>query len=234
MKEREIQELLDTIDVLKILLKKGADERRGFGWYMVVWGFYGFINIVVAMVFGKLLWTPLIFPALWLTTIPVAGWFLSTVCWGIFAGIVFGLAFFAHVNAWVLFSLVVVGAVFNYIFLYTQAFHKGRIKHLPKPEITPKIGMFWGLVMASMVILQQLVLGKTGYYGGDLIYGMWGYALGIALFITGIIAPYFFIIGAVAAFGIPLMCMVSLEAGMSFYGFLALLMALYGLHMLKK
>ena len=63
---------------------------------------------------------------------------------------------------------------------------------------------------------------------------MWGYALGIALFITGIIAPYFFIIGAVAAFGIPLMCMVSLEAGMSLYGFLALLMALYGLHMLKK
>ena len=40
MKEREIQELLDTIDVLKILVKKGEDERECFGWYMVVWGFY--------------------------------------------------------------------------------------------------------------------------------------------------------------------------------------------------
>ncbi|HDI82479.1 MAG TPA: hypothetical protein ENF18_01650 [candidate division WOR-3 bacterium] len=234
MEEKEVQELLSTIDVLKLLIDRGRDERKGFAWYMVVWGFYGFINIVIAMFLGKLLWGPLTLPAFWLTTVPVAGWGLSTLCWGILSAVVFGLGYFAHVNSGILIAIIVAGAIFNYAFLYRYGIMKGRLKPLPKTSVAPKIGIFWGVVMASMIVLSNLVYVKTGYAGGDLIYGMWGYALGIAMFISGIIAPGFFIMGLIAAFGIPLMCVFSMEAGMALYGLVALLMALYGIYMIKK
>ncbi len=234
MEEKKVQELLSTIDVLKLLIDRGRNERKGFAWYMVVWGFYGFINIILAMFFGKLLWGPLTLPALWLTTFPVAGWGMSTLCWGILSALVFGLGYFAHVNIGILIAITVAGAVFNYKYLYRYGLRKGILKPLPRTALAPKIGIFWGVVMASMIVLSNLVYVKTGYAGGDLIYGMWGYALGIAMFISGIIAPGFFVIGLIAAFGIPLLCFFSMEAGMALYGLVALLMALYGIYMIKK
>ncbi len=234
MKEKEVQELLSTIDVLKLLIDRGRSECKGFAWYMVVWGFYGFINILLAMFFGKLLWGPLTLPAFWLTTVPVAGWGMSTLCWGILSAVVFGLGYFANVNSGILIAITIAGAIFNYAFLYRYGILKGRLKPLPKTSVVPKIGIFWGVVMASMIVLSNLVYAKTGYANGDLIYGMWGYALGIAMFISGIIAPGFFIMGLIAAFGIPLMCIFSMEAGMALYGLVALLMALYGIYMIKK
>ena len=234
MEEKEVQELLSTIDVLKLLIDRGRSECKGFAWYMVVWGFYGFINILLAMFFGKLLWGPLTLPAFWLTTVPVAGWGMSTLCWGILSAVVFGLGYFANVNSGILIAITIAGAIFNYAFLYRYGILKGRLKPLPKTSVVPKIGIFWGVVMASMIVLSNLVYAKTGYANGDLIYGMWGYALGIAMFISGIIAPGFFIMGIIAAFGIPLMCVFSMEAGMALYGLVALLMALYGIYMIKK
>jgi len=234
VEEKEVQELLSTIDVLKLLIDRGRSECKGFAWYMVVWGFYGFINILLAMFFGKLLWGPLTLPAFWLTTVPVAGWGMSTLCWGILSAVVFGLGYFANVNSGILIAITIAGAIFNYAFLYRYGILKGRLKPLPKTSVVPKIGIFWGVVMASMIVLSNLVYAKTGYANGDLIYGMWGYALGIAMFISGIIAPGFFIMGIIAAFGIPLMCVFSMEAGMALYGLVALLMALYGIYMIKK
>jgi len=159
---------------------------------------------------------------------------MSTLCWGILSALVFGLGYFAHVNIGILIAITVAGAVFNYKYLYRYGLRKGILKPLPRTALAPKIGIFWGVVMASMIVLSNLVYTKTGYGSGDLMYGMWGYALGIAMFISGIIAPGFFIMGLIAAFGIPLLCFFSMEAGMALYGLVALLMALYGIYMIKK
>ena len=232
--EEKVQELLKTIDVLKLLSEKGKGEVKGFAWYMVVWGFYGFINILVSLLFGKLLWIPLTLPAFWLTTIPVGGWGMSTLCWGILSAIVFGLGIFTNINTGFLIGIGAFGATFNYWFLYRYAIQKKKLIPSPRTSIAPKIGVFWGIMMLGMVILVNLIYAKTGATGADVYFGMWGYAIGMAMFISGIIAPGFYIIGLVAGFGVPIVCFFSGEAGMALYGIVTLLMGIYGLILMKK
>ncbi len=233
MDNQELKELLYTIDILKLAADKGKEEIKGFAWYMIVWGFYGFINILISMVFGKLMWGPLSFVALFLTTIPIVGIWFSLIEWGALFTIVWALLQFTGIPYGIAVSIAVIGTGVCYYISYTTAMKRGKIKR-NKHIITPKIGMFWGITMGGMIILMMLIFKFIPSPSGNLIYGIWGYILGVCMFISGIIAPGFYIIGLIGIFGVPVCFMFSMVLGMAMYGLLSLSMGIYGIILLNR
>ncbi len=232
MNNQELKELLHTIDILKLAAEKGKEEIKGFAWYMIIWGFYGFINIIIAMLFNKLLWGPLSLVALFFTTIPIVGIIFSLIEWGILSGIILALIKIGVSENIIIFT-VIIGAIICYYISYSLAIKNGKIRKQSK-SISSKIGIFWGITMAGMVILMLLIFKFVPNANGNLIYGIWGYILGVCMFISGIIAPGFYILGLIGIFGVPVSFMFSMFYGMLLYGLMALAMAIYGIIILYR
>ncbi len=232
----DLQSLLETIDVLKLIALKGQKEVREFSRYMMVWGSYAFLTVFTSAILGLNIWLPLLYPAFFLTTAPVAGWGISLIAWIIAGLIVLGVWNLTHIG-WLLILVIVLTATLNYIFLYRNAVKKGQVKPIPfKVMVGPKIGWSWGILMGGMglvfvTLIQHLPASTPWYF---LSMTLWGYALGVGLFISGILAPGFFWIGTLGIFGIPLATSLNTTFGVYLYLVVAALMVGYSAHLYRR
>ena len=229
----ELHSLLETIDVLKLIALKGKGEVKEFSRYMMIWGTYAFVTVFTGAILGLNIWLPLLYPAFFLTTAPVAGWGLSLVTWAI-AGLIPYAVWEMTYTGWLLVLTIVLTAALSYIFLYGRAVKSGRITRIPlRVMIGPKIGWSWGILMGGMgVIFATLVRHMPENTPWNFLsITLWGYALGVGLFISGILAPGFFWIGIIGIFGIPLAASVSTTVGVWVYLGVAILMVGYSAYL---
>lgn len=234
-RERQLQELLETVDILKLIAMKGSGEVKAFARYMVVWGLYAAVNIALELLFDLSLWYPLLYLAFFTTTVPVAGWGASALAWLLAAAFSYGVFALTHLG-WLTVLAIGLSAALSYGFLYNLGVRKRRYRPFPlKLSVAPKIGWSWGVLMAGMAIVFFSILkfippDQTGRVSIIL----WGYALGVGLFISGAIAPGFFLLGILTIFGVPLAASISPTLGVWAYFLAALAMAGYGGFLLKR
>lgn len=235
-KNTELQSLLETIDVLKLIALKGKGEIKEFSRYMMIWGTYAFVTVFTGAILGLNVWLLLLYPAFFLTTVPVAGWGISLVTW-IIAGIIpLAVWKITHIG-WLLALMIVLTAALSYIFLYGKAAKTGRIPKVPlRLMVGPKIGWSWGILMGGMgVVFATLVRHLPENTPWNFLsMTLWGYALGVGLFISGILAPGFFWIGILGIFGIPLASSISTTVGAWVYLGVAALMVGYSTYLYRS
>jgi len=73
MKDADLQALLETVDVLRVLAIRGRQELREFTWWWIVFGLYQAGNVWADVLAGRAFWVESLFAAFWLATVPVAG-----------------------------------------------------------------------------------------------------------------------------------------------------------------
>ncbi len=227
-----MQDLLDTVDVLRLVAQRGQQELHGFSWYMVVWGLYAALNLSLELLIHRSYWYPLLFVAFFFSTLPVAGLLTSLGIWLAVLAITSGAYALSH-NAVLALVVLVLGATGGYLVAYRIAIRRGRYRPLPlKVALAPRLGWAWGMVMAGMaLVFWNLTRLVPEHQIGTLSLLLWGYALGVGLFLSGILHPGFFWLGIAALFGIPLATALSPVVGSWAYVAIALAMAAFGAYL---
>jgi len=231
--EKELRELLDTVSTLKVIAWRRDRELPQVSWYLGVWGLYGTVNLALELGPGGR-WAELVFPAFFLSTLPIAGFLPSLLVWGGVAALVWGT--YALAGGWAALALTILGAAGAYMALYTYAYRKGRFRPSTslRNAIAPWIGWTSGLMAAGMALTHNALyalgaLNPDRY--GPISLLLWGYMTSVMLMIWGVYHPGFFVLGATGLFAIPLATLLSPLAGHVAYLFLFAAMALTGFHL---
>jgi hypothetical protein len=233
--DQAIQELLNTVDILRLIAMKGQSEARHFAHYMIAFGLYSAFNIFAELLFGRSFWAPTLYVAFWGATAPLAGILPAGLVWaiaGILAAVIWTLT---RSPDWTL-GAVLLTAAGGIGAVYTVAARRGRLAGMPplRVAIAPKIGWAWGILMGGMAVL------IAGLSPASLPAGaataLWGYAIGIGLFLSGVLVPLFFPLGLLCAFGVPLLALFAGRPDLAFAleGLMGLAMAVLGLRELRR
>lgn len=236
MKEKEIKELLDTIDILKYIAEMGKEEVRRFSHYMIVWGLYGFINVIITLLTkAYTLWFYTLPLAFFFSTIPVSGFFISLLIWGTLT-FLWWLAILYKIQLFVISLLIGLTASLGYWLSYYIGIKRGKYKpYRLKIRIIPKIGWLWGFIMFGTLYIYFLLIKILGpEIIGKMTTILFAYATGIGLFASGIIIPFFFILGILEALGVPILYYLNPYLGYSVHGIVGLLMAIYGIYITRN
>ncbi len=68
LSQQELQQLLETVDVLRLLTARGQQEMRHVAPYLIGWGLYGVLNHVLQLVLHRAFWAEGIFLAFAIAT----------------------------------------------------------------------------------------------------------------------------------------------------------------------
>ncbi len=236
MEKKEIKDVMETIDVLKMFAERGKQELRGFAIYMIVFGFYIAFNVIFNLTTKKYsLWFGTLPLAFFFSTIHVAGFLLPFILW-----LVVALGFYLSLYLFklsfllsILILLVLSVIVFN--FIYGYAYRKSGEKTQVRYPIVSKIGTLWGIIMAGMTIFYVISAYILGWENiGPLSTLYWGYATGVGFFISGLIAPFFYILGILEFILVPFIALKSLIFSYAVFGLIGLLMGIYGIVLWKN
>ena len=196
------KEMLETLSGLKLFALRNPAERKHFAGYMTSFGLYIGFNVLCDIFLHKNLWFPTIFIAFFLATLQVTGWIFGLITWSLIGAFCYFLTkFFYGIPV----RLAIFALIFTGIFItYWYGEKKGTLKGLLplKMSLSGKVGMSWGVIMGGMHVV-FLALQKEGFsqHIATLLYG---YATGVGLFISGIIAEGYFLLGIVGILGIPI------------------------------
>ncbi len=228
---KELEKLLETVDVLELVTQQGRRELRGFAWYMLLWGLFVAVNLGAELLLHRSLWVWLLYPTFFATTLPVAGFLWSLGVWLVAAAVSLGVAHLTHQVLPVLAAIVLTAAL-AYLVLYSYGIRTGRYRPLPlKIALAPRVGWSWGMVMGGMaVVFWSLAQFLPSAHLGTVSQILWGYAVGVGLLLSGVLHPVFFWIGVLAIFGIPLASAVNPVLGLWAFTLVALVMAGLGLY----
>jgi len=237
MKEKDIKEILDTIDVLKYIAEKGREEVRQFSHYMIAFGFYIAFNVVLTLITGKYsLWFYTLPLAFFFSSIHIAGLIPAFSTWTIISLLLWIIVKFLSVPGFLIGFFIGFLALVGYYFLYFYGIKKG--KHKPyktKTAVVPKIGWLWGFIMFGVIYIYFLgmrMIGSTNMV--KITTPLFSYATGIGLFATGIILPFFYILGFIETFLVPVVYHLNPHIGYSLHGIVGFLMGVYGIHITRK
>ena len=227
--EKALQELLETVDVLRVIAMKGRSEARPFAVYMVAFGLYAAFNIFSDLLTGRAFWGPTLYIAFFGATAPIVGLLPSLILWGIAGALAGAVGLAARSMGWTL-AAILLTAAGGIIAAYGIALRRGRLEGMPplRTALAPKIGWAWGVIMGGMAVLTA-GLGQAPLPPGA-ITALWGYAIGIGLFISGVMFPFFFPLGLIGIFGVPLLALVAGRPDLAYgmVGILSLAMAARG------
>ncbi|MDW7985368.1 MAG: hypothetical protein RMK16_11925, partial [Acidobacteriota bacterium] len=161
-RDADLQVLLDTVDVLRLLTLRGRQEMRELTWWLVVFGLYPAVNIAADVFGGRSFWVETLFGAFWLATVPVAGWGLASATWAIAAGLTYG-AYTIVRNLLGFIGILIAVIALGIFVVHFAAVRTGRYRSAQpfKLSIAPKVGWSWGVIMGGMALLQ----GVLRYYG---------------------------------------------------------------------
>ena len=229
----EARNLLETISGLRLFVLKNPAERRHFAQYMASFGAYICFNMFFPLLSGRYLWLPTLFIAFFGATYTITGVIFNLIVWGSAALLVFIMS---HLLSGFLFILGIVFTIWLAMMLvYKYGEKTGRTKDLLplKMSLSAKIGISWGLIMAGMHLL-VLALAKEREMSTYLPTLLFGYATGVGLFISGIMANGYFILGFIGILGIPILYLFEPFWAYLLCGFLGLAMCIYSMYVIKK
>ncbi len=210
-REKELQELLETVSTLRVIAWRREQELPQVSWYFGVWGLYGTINLALELLPSGGRWAQLLFLAFFLSTLPVAGFLPSLLVWGGVAALVWGGYVLA--GGWVALGLTITGAVGAYAFLYHRGMQTGRFRSRTslRNAIAPWIGWTCGFMAAGMALTHNALYAIGALNpdrSGPISLLLWGYMTSVMLMIWGVYHPVLFVLGVGSLFAIPLATML--------------------------
>jgi len=235
----EIKKVIETIDALKILQMKGEKEKREYGRISLIWGIgIGLIFIYYGFNFrflGELFWLYDIYVCSFFHFVKISGFVISFIYWGSAFFITTIIYFFTKNYSFLLFFYVLI-STFGYLILYNFGIKKEVLKDFVpfKISIGSKIGLTWGLITMGMgisfySILKILIKNNINIDFSFLFLILFGYVMGVGIFISGLIENMFFIIGLIGIFGIPILTLINLKLGYLTASIVSFLCAIVGL-----
>lgn len=236
MEKKEIKEVMEVVDLLKMLAERGKEEIRGFAIYMIVFGFYIAINTMITLITGRYsLWFETLAIAFFFSTIHVAGLLFSFVSWSIVElGFLLSAYLFKLSPVWVI-GILIVLSIFAFNFIYGYRYRGQKEKISVKYPIVSRIGILWGVIMAGMAIFYVIsgdIVGWKAISHLSTLY--WGYATGVGFLISGLVAPFFYILGILEFILVPFLALKSLYLSYGVFGLTGLLMGIYGIVLWRK
>ncbi|MEM2175133.1 MAG: hypothetical protein QXI58_05895 [Candidatus Micrarchaeia archaeon] len=219
MNEKEINEILKNLDILKIVGSKLRDELKVFSNYMIGYGIYIIICSILSFFGYSLAWFYLLTFAFFLSHSLNIGIFRSLMIWLPISAMVYIPTFYTN-NLFLVYLIFFIG-IFGGIFIWAKL-SNFKEKY---PKIISQIGIAWGYIYFGLfwMILYLNALDSK------IISILNFYALSIALFISGIIHYVFFIISIVVLiFGIP-MYSFNPKLAILIYAFIGIFMTIFGI-----
>jgi hypothetical protein len=234
----EIRKVIETIDVFKLLSIKGESERAEYGRISLIWGLFSFFIFLYfgleCSFLGENGWVFVIFAVAFFHTLPISTVVPSLLYWSTSSLIIYILLKVS--SSLTLFYVVyILLLVVGFIFLYRLGTKRKTIKN-PVPikySLSGQIGITWMLIFSSVSLVLNAML---VYFNKNLIafdfnflyFLIYGYILSIAIFISGLIVNFYFILGIVGMFLVPIVGPFSAKLGYILISLLALVYGLYG------
>jgi len=219
MNEKEINEILKNLDILKLVGSKLRNELKVFSNYMVGWGTYITICSILSLFGYSIGWFYLLTFAFFLSHSLNIGIFKSLLIWLPISAIVYIPTFYTN-NLFLIYLIFFIG-IFIGMFIWAKLTDfKGE-----SPKIISQIGIAWGYIYFGLFwtilylrVLEPKVISILNFY-----------AISIALFISGIIHYSFFIISIIVLIlGIP-MYNFNPNLAMLIYAFIGIFMTIFGI-----
>ena len=236
MERKEVKEIMETIDVLKVLAERGKQELKGFAIYMIVFGFYTALNVSITFITNKYsLWFETLPLAFFLCTIHVSGFMISLISWSVVALVFFLCAYVFKLSLLFTILILVVLSAIAFNIIYGYRYRKKEKEVRVRYPIISRIGIFWGIIMAGMAIFYVVSGNVAGWKNVSHLSTLyWGYATGVGFLISGFIAPFFYILGMLEFVLVPFLALKSLSLAYIAFGFLGFLMGIYGVILWKR
>ncbi len=225
MDKRELSEVLETIDILKAIAKRGREEISHFAEYMIAWGAYIFFNLLMEFLVGRGFWVETLFlPPMFVMAGQIGAW-KSILVWIWGYPVMYGTYILTH-N--VVLS-VVMTAIF-FVFATTLSYRMSGMDSRPiRYTLSPYIGITWGVIWASIFFILALFPSDNSR---QLLW--FTYGAGIGLFITGLLNRYFLYMGLYTLFILPLVLKFIPHFFTLAYSMVGLGMIIAGLSMRRK
>ncbi|MCD6168859.1 MAG: hypothetical protein J7J33_06140 [Caldisericia bacterium] len=242
--KEEIKKIMETIDVLKILLMEGERERGIFGKGMFYWGIInGFIFLYYYLksnIFGELFWFYLLYIGFFVSTVEAMGLLRGILYWG--SSLIILMLLFNLTKNWLLFiTLLLVSAFFGYyyaVILHSKKRGKERAA-LFKLPLGNKIAIFWLVMMCGVGLLVGVFEAKLGASLVNFDYNflfvvLLGFGISVGLFVSGLIDKGFLIIGVISTFGIPVLSLINVNLGYVMASGVSFISSIYGGYLYLK
>jgi hypothetical protein len=202
LSQQELQQLLETVDVLRLLTARGQQEMRHVAPYLIGWGLYGVLNQVLQLVLHRAFWAEGMFLAFAIATGLLFGVFPTVLYWVGAAVLGIGsLYLFAQQPAlvFVVFAVAIFAAM---LLSYTTAARQGRLAEMPfRVSLAQKLGVLWGaLVVGSWLFVLAVARGEPAV-SGMWFSAFWAFVVGIGLMATGFLAPPLLWLGILQVLG---------------------------------
>lgn len=219
MNEKEINEIIKNLDILKLVGSKLRDELKVFSNYMIGFGIYIVICSILSFFGYSIGWFYLLTFAFFLSHSLNIGVFKSLLIWLPISAIVYIPTFYAN-NLFVVYLIFFIG-IFIGMFMWVKLSNFEE----KTPKTISQIGIAWGYIYFGLF--------WTILYLSDLnskiISILNFYALSIALFISGIIHYAFFIISIIVLIlGIPIYNF-NPKLSLLIYAFIGVFMTIFGI-----
>ncbi|GEM_PF-1838412 len=198
-KVQELQQVLETVDVLRLLVARGQEEMQAMAPYLLAFGAYGLVNTIFAAVsHGRGLWLETLFPAFALAVFLQTKSPLTLLLWAVAAAMTWGV-YLLWPNPAVIWT-----AVFVTVAIVMAVIHialPGKFRE--RLVLMPRVGIGWSMLIAGMwLVVSSPVFRQVGN-AGELFGALFGYAIGVGLLLTSVLHAPFFWVGLVGMFGVP-------------------------------
>jgi len=227
MNRKEIEQLMETIDVLRMLARKGSAELSHLADYMMAWGGYIFFNMLSVQFLGRGFWGETLFIPPMIALSRTIGWLKSVLIWVWGYIIMYGTYFLTHSV-----TLTIIATVIAFITLTIIGYTISRQGN-EKPfvfTLSPYVGITWGVIWTSLWFLIALFPPEDSSFLNALA----NYGVGIGLFITGILHRGFILMGIYALFVLPLILKFLPGLYPTGYALIGLMMMAIGYHIRRQ
>ncbi len=227
MDRKEVEQLMETIDVLRMLARKGSAELAHFADYMMAWGGYVFFNMLSVQLLGRGFWGETLFIPPMIAMVRTAGWIKSILVWVWGYVIMYGTYFLTHSI-----TLTIIATVIAFILLTAIGYAISRREWEGTFIFTlsPYVGITWGVIWTSLWFMLALFPPESTALQNALA----NYGAGVGLFITGILHRGFILMGLYALFILPLILKFLPDLYPTGYALIGLMMMVMGYRIRKQ
>ncbi len=212
----ELQQLLEAVSVLQVVVTKGREELRYLAPYLVSFGAYGVGNVLAVLLGGRGWWVETLLPAFAIATVLATGVFPTLLYWIGAAAVVIAAALWGAGKPVVLWLAFLVGTTAAMWLTYWSAERQGKV--LRGFSISSRIGAAWGLMVAGIWLMTVSPAASTA--PRELLWAVWGYALGVGFLLLSVLNSVFLPVALVGIFGQPaaILYVRSPEVSLGLYG----------------
>ncbi|MDW7997244.1 MAG: hypothetical protein RMJ46_06155, partial [Bacteroidota bacterium] len=147
----EIRDVLEAVEILRLLVTRAREELRSVAPYLVSFGAYSSLNLLLMLLGYRGLWAELLLPTLALATSLKFGPFPTVFLWAAVAAAALGVQWLFQ-NSLITWSTLFVGIGGTMGAMYVMAERRGRL-YEERLVFSPRIAVGWGMLTAGMWLL---------------------------------------------------------------------------------